>query len=159
MGSLTKKGSICLRGKGLIPAPPALVFSIVYDVSRLPQWDSMVNNAKVVTSLDHNTLLVHSELVRSVFPSTTKFTFSVFPHTPRDLCFALSYQEFTDGTFVVVLCSIDHPLVPDQEGFIRGFLHPSGFVIRPALNKHCRSSEVDCSSHLNIILFSRYCSI
>jgi len=47
------------RGQGLIPAPPAVIFSIVFDVKRLPQWDGMIDKATVVQQFDSDLILLH----------------------------------------------------------------------------------------------------
>lgn len=126
-------------------APPALVFSIVYDIKRLAEWDGMVKKATVVKKLTDRSLLVHSELARWSYFIYLIFTkFSVFPLASRDLSLVVSYQEYTDGSYAVIYRSLAHPAIPEQKGFVRANLEPTGFIIRPSANKRYRSSEVEC---------------
>lgn len=74
------------------------------------------------------------------FPSPS----SVFPLSNRDLSLVVSFKEFVDGSYVVVYLSVVHPAIPEQKGFVRANLEPTGFIIRPSSNKKFRTAEVDC---------------
>jgi len=72
-----------------------------------------------------------TESIRCVYYS---FQSPAFPVSNRDFCVVAGERLTEDGIFVSAVNSIERDDVPEESGFVRGVLSPSGFVITPLPN-------------------------
>lgn len=56
---------------------------------------------------------------------------AIWPTAPRDFLACTTWRELDDGSILITTRSAPDSLFPQQKGFVRGFLHISGYWIQP----------------------------
>ncbi|KAL6046317.1 START domain containing protein [Balamuthia mandrillaris] len=112
----------CFRGTGIVNATPEVLRLHLVQMDLRRHWDPMFLGANF--SL---------EVTPSIRVTYYKFK-APWPVTNRDFVVIAGETLDDDGVFVSVVNSIETPDIPEQEGFVRGELRCSGFVIKPLPN-------------------------
>eukprot|EP01116_Phalansterium_solitarium_P000287 TRINITY_DN10188_c0_g1_i1.p1 TRINITY_DN10188_c0_g1~~TRINITY_DN10188_c0_g1_i1.p1 ORF type:complete len:598 (-),score=153.41 TRINITY_DN10188_c0_g1_i1:377-2170(-) len=109
-----------VKGRAVVLAPPAKLIEAMWQRPR-PEWDVLCKSSTSVEEVDENTVIHHDhyEAVRC------------FIRVPRDVVYIARTYETEQGGFIVTACGVDHPKCPEQEGFVRLKLFPSGWIIQP----------------------------
>lgn len=111
----------CMRGVGIVEAPPSVVYDLVSDVSKRKQWDELYCAGHEVERLDNNLVVYYMS-----WNSPNKLAFN------RDFVVLRVVRENKEeGSFLCASKSVAHPDVPARQGFVRGEMESSGFIIRP----------------------------
>jgi hypothetical protein len=56
---------------------------------------------------------------------------AIWPTAPRDFLPCTTWRELMDGSIIVTTRSAPDSFFPQQPGFVRGFLHVTGYYIQP----------------------------
>jgi hypothetical protein len=112
----------CFRGSGVVNATPEVLRLHLVQMDLRHHWDPMFLGATF-----------NLEITPSLRVAYYKFK-APWPVTSRDFVVLAGETLDDDGLFLSVVNSIEIPELPEQEGFVRGQLRCSGFVIRPLPN-------------------------
>jgi len=112
----------CFRGKGIIPATAEVLRLHLVQVDLRKYWDDMFLGGTYKI-----------ELTPTVRVCNYKFS-APWPVASRDFVIIAGEKITDDGLFVTVVNSIERDDIPVEEGFVRGMLKSSGFVIKPLDN-------------------------
>jgi len=112
----------CFRGKGIIHATAEVIRLHLVQLDLRPYWDEMFIGGSFLMEI--------TESVRLVY-----YKFSApWPVTSRDFVVCAGEKLLEDGTYLSVVHSVEREEFPDIEGFVRGYLSYSGFVVKPIEN-------------------------
>lgn len=108
-----------IKGTTIIKADKVDILKLFVDASRIGEYDDMFDAFKFITSVDDRT-----EIKRVMFKA-------IWPTAPREFLTLSTWRETSDGSIIVATRSAPDVLCPPQKGFVRGFLHISGYLIQP----------------------------
>jgi hypothetical protein len=111
----------CWRGVVFLPFASVDVFNFLRGVDKLTLWDPTVKEKEPIQVVSNDHMVF-----RVGFNSTGFF------ESDRDFVLFEACEARPDGTYVILQRTINHPLVPEKDGFVRGEIKFSGFVIKPA---------------------------
>ena len=108
---------IAVRGSLRIPYAPIYVVDLIGDLSLRSKVDGMFDEGKSVKKLNGSLKVEHLKYK------------GVWPTAPRDFCVLAYFFIDEQGNFVMAAKSIQHPLVPEVDGYVRGEVFIGGYLI------------------------------
>lgn len=111
----------CWRGVVFLPFASVDVFQFLRGVDKLTLWDPTVKEKEPIQMVSQDHMVF-----RVGFNSTGFF------ESDRDFVLFEACESRPDGTYIILQRTINHPLVPEKDGFVRGEIKFSGYVIKPA---------------------------
>lgn len=135
MKRVPQKGDVsvnCIKGTGIIRAPPQFVFRIVRNTENNSKLDDMLKETRLVDRVTPTTVLVHL-LFKAVWPTT-----------PRDFTVISTAGRYDDETFIEAGISVVDPRIPEEKGYVRGNIICGGYVIKvcPGMPEQCEVTYV-----------------
>eukprot|EP01089_Gocevia_fonbrunei_P004170 TRINITY_DN14188_c0_g1_i1.p1 TRINITY_DN14188_c0_g1~~TRINITY_DN14188_c0_g1_i1.p1 ORF type:complete len:225 (+),score=46.00 TRINITY_DN14188_c0_g1_i1:75-749(+) len=106
------------RFEGRIKAPQQDVLDLIIDPERRVEYDPLTIKFYIIKSIDENTHIAHLQ----------SRTGSVF-FSNRDFVFLLANRQLESGTWVLAVTSVTIPEMPEQPGFVRGYVKNTGWAI------------------------------
>ena len=113
-----------IRITGLVSCDMKKMFNILLDVNRRKEWDLMIEEGNIATVIDSNNDVewrVYKELVASEPGS---------PRAKKDFALLRTWK-YDEDRYIISSRSIRHPSCPEKEGYDRGEVFPSGFLLTP----------------------------
>lgn len=117
----------CVKGTGIIHAPPEFVYRIVRNVENNTKLDDMLKETRVIDRITDTTVLVHL-IFKAVWPSS-----------PRDFTLISTAGRYDDTTLIESGVSVVDPRLPDEKGYVRGNILCGGYVIKECPGKSDQS--------------------
>jgi len=116
------KALVCVR------CPPDSVFKLIMDISpSRADWDITFAEGEVVETRDG-----HTDVIRHEFAPLS--VWSLWPQPwARDLCLQRYWRREEDGTYMILMCSTEHPACPPKKGVVRACMVGGGFIIQPII--------------------------
>eukprot|EP00026_Physarum_polycephalum_P003769 Phypoly_transcript_03783.p1 GENE.Phypoly_transcript_03783~~Phypoly_transcript_03783.p1 ORF type:complete len:658 (+),score=101.38 Phypoly_transcript_03783:359-2332(+) len=135
----------CTRGIGIVACDPSELFHIINDIGKRKMWDDLFCEGRELERLDNELSICYlswhnpqsstqtqSPNTDKTLQTTNKDAASSHALTPRDfVVLRVARANKEDGSFLSVTKSVSHPNIPPQQGFVRGEMESSGFIIRP----------------------------
>lgn len=110
----------CYRVSGLIEATPMQVASVVLNDDRIGEYDLMFDRIEFLEKLDDKSRIRHS------------YYKPVWPTAARDFIIMTTWEELEDGRVLVATRSVQHPLHPPSDKYVRARVLIAGYVFTPA---------------------------
>ena len=122
----------CIKGTGIIRAPPEFVFRVVRNRENNSKLDDMLKETRLVDRMSDTTVLVHL-LFKAVWPTA-----------PRDFTAISTAGRYDESTLVEAGVSVADPRVPEVKGHVRGNIVCGGYVIEvlPGKPEQCEVTYV-----------------
>ena len=108
----------CVKGTGIVKAPPEFVFRVVRNKSTNCKLDDMLKETRLVEQISDTTRFVHL-LFKSVWPTA-----------PRDFTAISMAGRYDNTTLISAGVSIADARVPEEKGYVRGNIVCGGYVIK-----------------------------
>lgn len=121
-----KKGQAsvnCIKGTGMINAPPEFVYRIVRNLENNTKLDDMLKETRRIDHITDTTVLVHL-----IFKA-------VWPTSPRDFTLISTAGRYDETTLVEAGVSVVDPRLPEEKGYVRGNILCGGYVINTCPGK------------------------
>ena len=67
----------------------------------------------------------------------------VWPTQPRDFVVCTSWSNLEDGSVAITTMSVPNEICPPKDGFVRGTVNISGYIIVPQKKDHGKISDLD----------------
>nr|CAG8468022.1 3371_t:CDS:2 [Entrophospora candida] len=111
---------------------PETTFDLLADIKRRSEYDSMVEEARIIENVDDSTKVQYVRMS------------AVFPAAPRDLLTVGLLTQLEDGRMVMVNQSIEHYLCPEYHGTVRLKVDLAGFIVERIKNQpnKCRLIQI-----------------
>ncbi|CAH1755939.1 16828_t:CDS:2 [Entrophospora sp. SA101] len=111
---------------------PETTFDLLADIKRRSEYDSMVEEARIIENVDDSTKVQYVRMS------------PVFPAAPRDLLTVGLLTQLEDGRMVMVNQSIEHYLCPEYHGTVRLKVDLAGFIVERIKNQpnKCRLIQI-----------------
>lgn len=113
----------CYRVSGLLEATPMQAASVVLNDDRIGEYDLMFDRIEFLEKLDDRSRIRHS------------FYKPVWPTAARDFVIMTTWEQLEDGRVLVATRSVQHPLHPPQDNYVRARVLIAGYVFTPAQSK------------------------
>lgn len=122
----------CIKGTGIINAPPEFVYRIVRNTENNVKLDDMLKETRVIDRITDTTVVVHL-----IFKA-------VWPTSPRDFTLISTAGRYNETTLVEAGVSVVDPRLPEEKGYVRGNLLCGGYVIKtcPGKSDQCEVTYV-----------------
>ena len=131
--SIPNNPSKATRGEGTCSSSALLLFSVLGDPDYRTQWDPMIEQSRILRSVDRLTRIAHS-------------TFKApWPLGKREMVIVGRGQREDDGSFFSFATSVPYPELPCPSGIIRASLLYYGVRFYPTSPTSCRFRYVACS--------------
>lgn len=117
----TDSGLNCVRGYGPLDFPAKEVFEFVMAPGNSEKYDEQFKEGKTIESLG---LGVNCEIGYSRYKGGTFVS-------DRDFCMISAGFEDTDGTYIIIATSVEHPDCPEVKKCVRADLTIGGWIIAP----------------------------
>jgi len=130
-----------------VNASAAAMFDFIMDVSKRTMYDPVLEEARVVRSLDENNDIiqyVYKGLVGEGGEKKNKSDYSLLRTWGKH-----------DSRYIISSRSILHPSLPEDDDFIREEISPSGFILSPILDENTPVKEeevVSNKTHLQYVI-------
>mmetsp|Transcript_55775 Transcript_55775/g.83071 ORF Transcript_55775/g.83071 Transcript_55775/m.83071 type:complete len:775 (-) Transcript_55775:311-2635(-) len=130
-----------------VNASAAAMFDFIMDVSKRTMYDPVLEEARVVRSLDENNDIiqyVYKGLVGEGGEKKKKSDYSLLRTWGKH-----------DSRYIISSRSILHPSLPEDDDFIREEISPSGFILSPILDENTPVKEeevVSNKTHLQYVI-------
>ncbi|KAK3264605.1 hypothetical protein CYMTET_26677 [Cymbomonas tetramitiformis] len=116
----------CVKAMGRVRAPPDAVFKLVMDLEKSrADWDTTFDHGKVVESVDGHTDIVHHVL------RPLPLWFGWPQPRARDMCLQRYWRRDEDGTYIILMGSIENDKCPATSTHVRAEVLGGGFIITP----------------------------
>ena len=115
-----------IRGNGILRAPPAVVLALLKrgDPETIREYNPMYDEGHDLQQLDGNTKVSYGS-VRSIFP-----------FKPRDTVTRVALRALPNlGGHVMLLEAVDHPAMPERQGFVRAKIVFGMHLVQPVVDK------------------------
>jgi len=126
---------LCVRGRITIPAVPDKIFSVVSDVNKSTDYDKFFINGRSVR-------MVTQKGNTAMFVNWAAFQTGAALFSDRDFCFLQVNKQMSQDMFVVLCRSVEDENVPAKDGFVRGDIWTTGFIIQGSPSSLEASSSV-----------------
>lgn len=116
-----KKGEAsvnCIKGTGIINAPPEFVYRIVKDPENNSKLDDLLKESRIIDHITGTTVLAHL-LFKGVWPAA-----------PRDFTMISTAGRYNETTLIQAAVSVVDPRLPEEKGYVRGNIVCGGYVIK-----------------------------
>jgi len=111
------------RGAGIVNATAEVIRLHLVQIDLRPYWDAAFEGGHYHMEICDNIRLVH-------------YSFKApWPVTSRDFVVCAGEKITDDGKVLSAVSSIVRPDCPEKDGFVRGILGTSGFVVKPLDNE------------------------
>jgi len=105
--------------EGIIHAPPSICQHALGTIDAFKDFNPFCQAMNCLENLDERTDIVHAI-----------FSFPI-PIKPREFCFYRYQSLASDPNLCVVVRSIDHPKVPENQNYVRGIFFTTGVLVEP----------------------------
>jgi len=110
------------RGAGIVNATAEVIRLHLVQIDLRPYWDAAFLGGNYHMEVCDNVRLVY-------------YSFKApWPVTNRDFFVCAGEKITDDGKVLSAVSSIERPDCPEKDGYVRGILGPSGFVVKPLDN-------------------------
>lgn len=113
----------CIKGTGIINAPPEFVYRVVRNIENNVKLDDMLKEARRIDRITDTTVLVHL-----IFKA-------IWPTSPRDFTLISTAGRYDETTLVEAGVSVVDPRLPEEKGYVRGNILCGGYVIKTCPGK------------------------
>ena len=122
----------CIRGTGIIKAPPEFVYRMLRNPENNTIIDDMVKETRLI---DHITDC--SSLIHLIYKA-------VWPTAPRDFTLISTSGRYDDTTIIHAGVSVVDPRLPEEKGYVRGNVVGGGYVVKvcPGESEQCEVTYV-----------------
>ena len=127
------EGSVnCIKGTGLIQAPPEFVFRLLRNPENNSILDDLLKETRIIHKVSESSTLVHL-LYKSVWPTA-----------PRDFTAISTAGRYDEHTLVEAGVSVMDPRAPEEKGYVRGNIVCGGYVVKvcPGQPEQCEVTYV-----------------
>ena len=131
----SKKGEStvnCIKGSGIINAPPEFVFRILRNQENNCILDDLLKETRIIDRMTSCSVLVH--LIYK----------AVLPTAPRDFTAISTAGQYDETTLVEAGISVVDERIPEMKGYVRGNIICGGYVVKtcPGNPEQCQVTYV-----------------
>eukprot|EP00741_Cyanophora_paradoxa_P009975 tig00000157_g9661.t1 len=120
-----------VKGEGIINTSPQKFCACIGSEGATRSYNKMIKNGRVIERHSENpikrALIYYAEIG---FPR---------PVWDRDMVYAAFTRCTSDGTCIAGVRSVEHPDVPERDGFVRAKCYTSGWIARPVAGEPDKS--------------------
>ncbi len=98
-----------------------IVCRTLTDIAHANKWNTVVENARIISTIDPSTDLVWYSSKSSAAGTIAR----------RDFVTVRRSESQPDGSYLIISTGAIHPDVPPREGMVRGWNNAGGFLVRP----------------------------
>lgn len=126
-GKIEKSDVVAFRGVSVIDAPIGKVCSVIYDVTRIKEWMSDINDVRLIQKISKFEKIEYNR------------TSAPWPVSDRDFVYSTKVNvNKADRSVEILVESVEHKDAPPVEGVVRGQLHLSRYFLK-SLDKDSRT--------------------
>ena len=137
-GEVLNSDWVALKAKVVVQASSETIMNLLNDVTRMPDFDTMVKDCTVIESLTDS----GSASIRLVRAK------AVFPTAAREFLVVSERRKLVDGTDILVSRSIERNDIDVTYGHVRAIIHISGYIVRALPNNDGTEVTVVCHTDL-----------
>lgn len=126
-GEIKNSDVVAFRGVSVIDASIAKVCSVIYDVNRIKEWMSDVNDIKLIEKISKFEKIEYNR------------TSAPWPVSDRDFVYSTKVNiNKAEKSVEILVVSVEHKDAPPVKGVVRGQLHLSRYFLK-SLDKDTRT--------------------
>jgi len=119
-----KREGVGMLETTIIQCPIEVTYQMIWDINRRVEWLDYTVESRIIETLSETTEIIYLKIVMIGLSN--------------DFCLIQTKKKFTDGSVVILMCSVDHPSAPIYSDVKRAYIDFTSYTIHRIDDSKCR---------------------